>query len=72
MEEEREKQATFDILMTKYRGGKAGIRGHKNRTIRFPWIRPVLLRQVAHPTTNLGHRRGEIKKVWIVISRSII
>jgi hypothetical protein len=39
-------KVTFNILMTKYRDGKAGFRGHKtrssgfpNQTIRFPWIR---------------------------------
>jgi hypothetical protein len=29
-------KATFDILMAKYREGRAGIKGHENRTIRFP------------------------------------
>jgi hypothetical protein len=29
-------KATFDILMAKYKEGRAGIRGHKNRTIRNP------------------------------------
>jgi hypothetical protein len=27
-------KATFDILMVKYKEGRAGIRGHENRTIR--------------------------------------
>jgi co-chaperonin GroES (HSP10) len=27
-------KATFDILMAKYKEGRAGIRGHENRTIR--------------------------------------
>jgi hypothetical protein len=43
-----------------------------NWTIRFPWIRPILLRKEARPTTNPGHRRGEIQKVGVVINRSII
>jgi hypothetical protein len=29
-------KATFDILIAKYREGKAGIRECENRTIRFP------------------------------------
>jgi hypothetical protein len=29
-------KVTFDILIAKYEDGKARIRGHKNRTIRFP------------------------------------
>jgi hypothetical protein len=29
-------KVTFDILMAKYRDGKAGIRGQENWTIRFP------------------------------------
>jgi hypothetical protein len=29
-------KVTFNILMAKYRDGKASIRGHKNRTIQFP------------------------------------
>jgi hypothetical protein len=38
---ERSKQhshpkVTFDILMAKYRDGKASIRGRKNQTIQFP------------------------------------
>jgi hypothetical protein len=31
---QRCRKATFDILMNKYKKGKAGIRGHKNKTIR--------------------------------------
>jgi hypothetical protein len=27
-------KATFDVLMTKYKEGRTGIRGHENRTIR--------------------------------------
>jgi hypothetical protein len=53
-------KSTFNILMAKYRDGKANIRGRENWTIRFPWIRPVLLLQEAHPATNPGHRRDEI------------
>jgi hypothetical protein len=37
-------KVTFNILMAKYRDGKAGIRGRENWTIRFPWIRLVLMR----------------------------
>jgi hypothetical protein len=65
-------KVTFDILMAKYRGGKAGIRGCENRTIRFPWIRPVLLRQEARLATDPEHRRDKIQKVGIVVNRSII
>jgi hypothetical protein len=65
-------KVTFDILMAKYRGGKAGIRGRENRTIRFPWIRPVLLRQEARLATDPEHRRDKIQKVGIVVNRSII
>jgi hypothetical protein len=36
-------KVTFDVPMAKYRDGKAAIRGHKNWTIWFSWIRPVLL-----------------------------
>jgi hypothetical protein len=65
-------KATLDILMAKYRDGKAGIKSRGNRTIWFLWIRSILLRQEAHPATNLGHYRVEVKKVGIVINRSII
>jgi hypothetical protein len=53
-------KVTFNILMVKYRDGKAGIKGHKNWTIRFSWIRPVLLWQEARPATNAGHRHDKI------------
>jgi virulence-associated protein VagC len=74
---ERSKQqshpkVTFDVLMAKYRDGKADIRGRKNWTIWFPWIRAVLLRQEAHPATSSAHRHSQIQKVGIVINRSII
>jgi hypothetical protein len=36
-------KATFDMLMAKYKEGRASIREHKNQTIRFPWIRLVCL-----------------------------
>jgi hypothetical protein len=29
-------KATFDILMAKYKEGRAGVRGHENWTIRNP------------------------------------
>jgi hypothetical protein len=54
-------KVTFNIIMAKYRDGKVSIRGHKNQTIRFPWIRPVLLRQEACPATNPGHRSDKIQ-----------
>jgi hypothetical protein len=57
--------------MAKYRDGSAGIRGHENRTIRFPWIRPVLLRQEAHPINNTGHYRYEIQTDGIIVDRSV-
>jgi hypothetical protein len=78
MEEEQEKQATIsskshlDILMPKYRDVMASIRGHKNCTIRFPWIRLVLLWQEARPATNPGHYRDKIQKAGIIVNRSII
>jgi hypothetical protein len=65
-------KVTFNIIMAKYRDGKASIRGHENQTIRFPWIRPVLLRQEAHPATNPEHCNDKIQKVRIVINMSIV
>jgi hypothetical protein len=65
-------KVTFDILMAKYRDGKAGFRGHEYRTIRFPCIRSVLLRQQARPATNLRHRCDKIQKFRIVVNKSII
>jgi hypothetical protein len=65
-------KATFDILMAKYRDGKAGIRGRENRTIQFLYIRPVLLQQEAHLATNPGHHHGKIQKVGIIINRRSI
>jgi hypothetical protein len=58
--------------MAKYRDGKADIKGRENWIIRFPWDRLVLLRQEARPTTNPGHRHGEIQKFGVVVNRSII
>jgi hypothetical protein len=51
---------TFNILMDKYREGRIGAREHENWTILFPWIRPVLLQQAVHPTSNPGHCRDRI------------
>jgi hypothetical protein len=65
-------KVTFDILMAKYKDGRAGVKGHKNQIIRFPWIRPVLLQQEARPAKNPGHRHDEIQGVGIIINRSII
>jgi hypothetical protein len=43
---------TFDILMDKYRDGKAGFRGHENWTIQFSKLDyPVSLDQVSTSTT---------------------
>jgi hypothetical protein len=53
-------KVTFDILMAKYKEGKAGIKERKNQTIQIPWIRLVPLPQGAHSTRNPGHNRGEI------------
>jgi hypothetical protein len=53
-------KVTSDVIMAKYRDGKADIMGHENRTIRFPWIRLVLLRHEARPATSPRHRRSEI------------
>jgi hypothetical protein len=33
---QRHPKATFDILMARYKEGRASIRGHKNQTIRNP------------------------------------
>jgi hypothetical protein len=65
-------KVTFDILMAKYRDGKAGIRGFPNWTIWFPFIRPVLLRQGAHRATNPKHCHDKIQKVRIIVNRCII
>jgi hypothetical protein len=43
-----------------------------NRTIRFPWTRPILLLQEVCPTNYPGHHRSKIQKVRIVIDKSII
>jgi virulence-associated protein VagC len=76
---ERSKQqshpkVTFDVLMAKYRDGKADFWGRKNWTIQFP--KPdylVSLDQASTSTTaNLGHRRDRIQKFGIVINRSIL
>jgi hypothetical protein len=41
-------KVTFDILMAKYRDGKASIRGCENRTIRFPKSdHPIFLYQTS-------------------------
>jgi hypothetical protein len=46
-------KVTFDILMSKYRDGKADIRGHKNRTIQFPKLdHPISLDQPSTSTTG--------------------
>jgi hypothetical protein len=34
-----------------------------NRTIQFPWIMPILLQQVVHPISDLGHYRDRVQKV---------
>jgi hypothetical protein len=65
-------KVTFDILMAKYRDGKTNIKGRENQTIRFPWIKPVLLRQEARSATNPGRCRNKIQKSGIVINKSII
>jgi hypothetical protein len=52
--------ATFNILMAKYKKGRAGIRERENWTIRFPWTRSVPLQQEVRPTSDLGHRRDKI------------
>jgi hypothetical protein len=55
-------KATFDILMAKYRDSKAGIRGRKNWTIRFAWIRYFcgrkLIQQPIQGTTMAKFRRS--------------
>jgi hypothetical protein len=63
---------TFNILMAKHKDGKAGFRGHENRTIRFRWIRLVPLRQQARPATNPGHCHDKFQKLTIIINKSII
>jgi hypothetical protein len=59
--------AIFDILMTKYKLGRSGIRGAKtgpsiipNRAVRFPWVKLVLLQLGVHPANDLGLRRSKI------------
>jgi hypothetical protein len=64
-------KATSNILMAKYKDGRAGTRVHKNWTIRFPWVKSVLLWQEPRSTNSLGHHHGEIQKVGIVIDRCI-
>jgi hypothetical protein len=51
---------------------KTGLSSFPNRTIRYPWISPVLLRQEARPATNPRHCREKIQKVRIIVNRSII
>jgi hypothetical protein len=65
-------KATFNILMAKYREDRTGIRERENWTIRFPWIRLVLLQLAAHLASNPGHRHNKIQKVGIIIKGSII
>jgi hypothetical protein len=61
-------KVTFDILMAKYKDGKAGYRGHENWTIWFPWIRLVLLRskliqQPIQDTTTTKFRSSESSSI---------
>jgi hypothetical protein len=53
-------------------GSQTGLSVFPNRTIWFPWIRPVLLRQQVRLATNPGHRHDKIQKFRILINRSII
>jgi co-chaperonin GroES (HSP10) len=51
-------KATFDILMAKYKEGRAGIRGHENRTIRnIKANSPVSLGQAS--TSTAGSLSGK-------------
>jgi hypothetical protein len=55
-------KVTFDILMAKYRGGKAGIRGCENWTIRFPkQDHPVSLDQAS--TSALGSSSDDQSRI---------
>jgi hypothetical protein len=47
---QRRPKATFDILMAKYKEGRVGIRGHKNRTIRN--TKPDNLVSLSHASTS--------------------
>jgi hypothetical protein len=52
--------ATFDILMAKYKISRAGIRECENWTIWFPWTRSVPLQEAVHLASNPGHRCDKI------------
>jgi hypothetical protein len=65
-------KATFNVVMAKYRDGRAGIRDRKNWAIQFPWVGSVVLWQEPRSTNTLGHHHGEIQKVGIVIDMSTI
>jgi hypothetical protein len=72
-------KATFDILMAKYKEGRAGVMGHENRTIRNPkpdgsvsWVRPATLQPGAHLANDLELLCIEIQKLRSIVSKSII
>jgi hypothetical protein len=71
-------KATFDILMAKYKEGRASIRGQENWTIRnTKSVSPVSLSRAplqpgAHLTNDLRPRHDQIQKVRIVNSKIII
>jgi hypothetical protein len=53
--------ATFDILLAKYKEGRAGVRGHENRTIRNP--KPDNLVSLSQTSTSAtGSSSG--KRSW--------
>jgi hypothetical protein len=60
-------KATFDILVAKYKEGRAGIRGHENRPsgisnwiVWFPWVRLAHVQLGAHSANDLGLYHGEV------------
>jgi hypothetical protein len=70
-------KATFDILMAKYKEGKANIRGCENQTIwnttvQFPCVRPAHLQSGAHPANDLRLCHGNVQKVGNIVSKITI
>jgi hypothetical protein len=53
-------KATFDILMAKYKEGRADIRGHENWIVQFPWVRTAHVQSGARPANDLELRRDKV------------
>jgi hypothetical protein len=71
--------ATFDILMAKYKEDKAGIRGCKNRTIQNPKLDSLISLSQANTSAaaarlanDLGPNSSKIQKAGIIITKIII